>query len=190
MNLTFRQLRVFVEVARQRSVRHAADALHLTPPAVSMQLKEIEAQVGLRLFDRGARRMDLSTAGEYFLPYARRLLGTLKEAEDAMARFARVESGRLTVGMVASASWFLPRLIARFRDEHPGIELRLRLGTRDSLAAAMQSADVDLAVMGRPPRDWPSRQPKISSIASAADFFPVITGPAASTTMPVIPGRA
>lgn len=113
--------------------------------------------MGLRLFDRGARRMALSTAGEYFLPCARRLLGTLKEAGDAMARFTRVESGRLTVGMVASASWFLPRLIARFRTEHPAIELRLRLGDRDSLAALMQAAEVDLSVMGRPPKDWPSR---------------------------------
>ena len=64
-----------------------------------------------------------------------------------MARFTRVESGRLTVGMVASASWFLPRLIARFRAEHPAIELRLRLGDRDSLAALMQAAEVDLSVM-------------------------------------------
>ena len=70
MNVTFRQLRVFVEVARQGSVLRASEVLHLTPPAVSLQIKEIESQVGQRLFDRANRRITLSTAGEYFLVYA------------------------------------------------------------------------------------------------------------------------
>jgi DNA-binding transcriptional LysR family regulator len=157
MNVTFRQLRVFVEVARQGGVQRAAEALHLTPPAVSMQLKEVERQVGLTLFDRSGRTMALSTAGEYFLSYARRLLGTLKEAEDAMARFTRVETGRLTIGMVSSAKYYLPRLLAAFHAEHPAIEVRLRLGNREELVAAMQSSEVDVSVMGRPPKDWPNR---------------------------------
>ena len=67
MNITFRQLRVFTEVAQQGSMIRAAAALHLTPPAVSMQIKEVEAQVGLSLFDRHGRQVSLSTAGEYFL---------------------------------------------------------------------------------------------------------------------------
>lgn len=157
MNVTFRQLRVFTEVARHGSVLRAAEALHLTPPAVSMQLKEVEAQVGLQLFDRAGRRLSLSTAGEYFLVYARRLLGTLKEAEDAMARFTRLESGLLTIGMVSSAKYFLPQLLAEFHTEHPSVEVRLRLGNREQLAAMMAANEVDLSVMGRPPKDFASR---------------------------------
>ena len=157
MNVTFRQLRVFSEVARLGSVQRAAEALHLTPPAVSMQVKELEGQVGLPLFDRVGRRLSLSTAGEYFLVYARRLLGTLKEADDAMARFKRIESGLLTVGMVSSAKYFLPQLLAAFHTEHPAIDVRLRLGNREQLAALMQANEVDLCVMGRPPRDLPTR---------------------------------
>jgi len=157
MNVTFRQLRVFVEVARQGSVLGASEVLHLTPPAVSMQIKEIESQVGQRLFDRSNRRITLSTAGEYFLVYARRLLGTLKEAEDAMAKFARLESGRLTIGMVSSAKYFLPQLLARFHTEHPAVDVRLRLGNREQLAALMEANEVDLCVMGRPPVDFASR---------------------------------
>ncbi|EGJ12382.1 MULTISPECIES: LysR family transcriptional regulator [Rubrivivax] len=157
MNVTFRQLRVFVEVARQGSVQGAAEVLHLTPPAVSLQIKEIESQVGHKLFERTHRRMSLSTAGEYFLVYARRLLGTLKEAEDAMARFARLESGRLTIGMVSSAKYFLPQLLAKFHTEHPAIDVRLRLGNREALVAMMAANEVDLSVMGRPPVDFPSR---------------------------------
>jgi len=157
MNITFRQLRVFVEVARQGSVLRASEVLHLTPPAVSLQIKEIESQVGQRLFDRANRRITLSTAGEYFLVYARRLLGTLKEAEDAMARFARLESGRLTIGMVSSAKYFLPQLLARFHTEHPAVDVRLRLGNREQLVALMEANEVDLCVMGRAPVDFASR---------------------------------
>ncbi len=157
MNITFRQLRVFVEVARQSSVLRAAEVLHLSPPAVSLQIKEIEHQVGQRLFDRANRRLTLSTAGEYFLVYARRLLGTLKDAEDAMARFSRLESGRLTIGMVSSAKYYLPQLLAQFHTEHPAVDVRLKLGNREALVAMMQRNEVDLCVMGRPPVDFASR---------------------------------
>jgi LysR family transcriptional regulator, low CO2-responsive transcriptional regulator len=157
MNVTFRQMRVFNEVVRQGSVQRAAEALHLTSPAVSMQIKEIESQVGLPLFDRTGRRLSLSTAGEYFAVYARRLLGTLKEAEDAMARFKGVESGLLSIGMVSAAKYFLPRLLAQFHAEHPAIEVRLRLGNREQLTALMQANEVDLSVMGRAPKEWPNR---------------------------------
>ena len=157
MNVTFRQLRVFAEVVRTGSVKHAADALHLSSPAVSMQIKEIESQVGLPLFDRSSRRLSLTTAGEYFVVYARRMLGTLKEADDAMARFKRVESGQLSVGMVSSAMYFLPGLLAQFHAEHPAVQVRLRLGNREQLATMMAANEVDLAIMGRPPREFPNR---------------------------------
>ncbi|MBP6763607.1 MAG: LysR family transcriptional regulator [Rubrivivax sp.] len=157
MNITFRQLRVFAEVARQASVQRAAEVLHLTPQAVSMQIREIESQVGLILFDRAARRLTLSTAGEYFLLYARRLLATLKETQDAMSRFKRVESGVLSIGMVSPAKYFLPQLLALFRAEHPGVDVRLRFGNSEQLVAMMQANEVDMSVMGRAPRDWPNR---------------------------------
>lgn len=157
MHVTFRQLRVFTEVARQNSVLRAAEALHLTPPAVSLQLKEVEKQVGQALFERTGRRMSLTTAGEYFHVYARRLLATMKDAEDAMARFSRLESGRLTIGMVSAAKYFLPQLLAQFHAEHPAIDVRLRLGNRDQLAAMIEASDVDLCIMGRSPRELPTR---------------------------------
>jgi DNA-binding transcriptional LysR family regulator len=186
MNVTFRQLRVFAEVARHGSVQRAAEALHLTAPAVSMQVKEIESQVGLPLFDRTGRKMALSTAGEYFLSYTRRLLGTLKDAEDAMARFTRVEQGKLTIGMVSSAKYFLPRLIAEFHAEHPGIELRLRLGNRDELVAAMSASEIDVSIMGRPPKDWPNRAEPFAAhphgliVAPGHPFAALETVPAAA----------
>jgi LysR family transcriptional regulator, low CO2-responsive transcriptional regulator len=158
MNLTFRQLRVFLEVAKLGSVTQAAAALHLTPPAVSMQIKEVESQVGLQLFDRSGRTLSLSTAGEYFVVHARKMLGALRDAENAMNRFKRLEHGHLTVGMVSTAKYFVPRLLAQFRDEHPGIDVRLAvMANREALLARMEAGDIDLSVMGRPPKELAAR---------------------------------
>lgn len=158
MNVTFRQLRVFAEVARLGSMARAAESLHLTPPAVSMQIKEIESQVGLPLFDREGRQVSLSTAGEYFLVHAKRLLAVLKDAENAMARLKKLEGGVLTVGMVSTAKYFVPRLLALFHKEHPGVDVRLTVAAnRDALVALMQAGEVDLSVMGRPPKEIATR---------------------------------
>jgi len=157
-NVSLRQLRVFVEVARRLSFVRAAEALHLTPPAVTMQVKEIESQIGLALFDRHGRQVSLSTAGEYFLVHAKRLLANLKEAENAMARFKRLEHGVLTIGLVSTAKYFVPRLLARFHEEHPGVEVRLRVvGNREQLVKLMEAGEVDLSIMGRPPKEIATR---------------------------------
>lgn len=156
-NATFRQLRVFSEVARHLSFARAAEALHLTPPAVTMQVKELEAHVGLPLFDRSGRQVALTTAGEYMLVYARRMLATLKDAEDAAARLKGVELGQLVIGMVSTAKYFLPKLLARFREEHPGVEIRLAVGNREQLVALLHAGEVDIAIMGRPPKELATR---------------------------------
>ena len=158
MNVTFRQLRVFVEVAQQGGMARAAQSLHLTPPAVSMQVKELETQIGLSLFDRQGRQVSLSTTGEYFLVHAKRLLANLKDAETAMARFKRLEHGLLTIGIVSTASYFVPQLLTRFQEEHPGVDVRLRVvGNREQLVAMMNAGEADLSVMGRPPKEIATR---------------------------------
>lgn len=156
-NATFRQLRVFAEVARHLSFAKAARALHLTPPAVTMQVKELESQIGLALFERSGRQVSLTTPGEYMLVYARKLLATLKDAEDAAARLKQVEAGTLTIGMVSTAKYFVPRLLADFRREHASVEIRLAEGNREKLVGMLQANDVDIAVMGRPPREVATR---------------------------------
>jgi LysR family transcriptional regulator, low CO2-responsive transcriptional regulator len=155
--LTIRQLQVFVCAARHLSFARAAEELHLTQPAISMQVKELESVVGLPLFDRGGRRIGLTTPGEYFLVHARRMLAALKDAADTMARMKGVESGRLTIGIVSTAKYFVPRLLAEFRREHPAIELRLEVGNRQVLVGRLQNNEVDLAIMGTPPRELDTR---------------------------------
>jgi DNA-binding transcriptional LysR family regulator len=156
--LTLRQLQIFAEVARQLSFVRAAELLHLTPPAVTMQIKELESALELPLFDREGRKVALTTAGEYFLVYAKRMLATLKEAQGAMARFRKLETGLLTVGLVSTAKYFVPRLLARFREDHPGIDVRIHVSAnREQLMTLMGHGEVDLGIMGRPPRELATR---------------------------------
>jgi DNA-binding transcriptional LysR family regulator len=156
--VTLRQLRVFASAAKHASFARAADELHLTPPAVSMQIKELEGSCELPLFERAGKSVRLTMPGEYLLVYARRVLATLKEADAALAALRGVEGGTMTIGMVSTAEYFLPRLLARFRAEHPGVEMRLSLGNnREALVRQLRDGEVDLAVMGRPPRELDAR---------------------------------
>jgi LysR family transcriptional regulator, low CO2-responsive transcriptional regulator len=157
-NATLRQLRVFASVARHLSFVRAAEELSLSPPAVSMQIKELETEVGLPLFDRTSRQVSLTMVGEYMLAHTRRVLAAMRDAEDLVARFRGLKTGRLDVGMVSTAKYFLPRLLALFRQEHPGIEIRLEVAdNRAEIVTLMQQGDIELAIMGRPPQGWPSR---------------------------------
>jgi DNA-binding transcriptional LysR family regulator len=157
LNVSIRQLRVFTTVARHLSFARAAEELHLTPPAVSMQIRDLEVAVGLPLFDRGGRQITLTTGGEYMLLHARRVLGSLKDAEDTIARLKGVQAGRVTIGMVSTAKFFVPRLLAGFLRDHPGVEVDLAEANREGLVELLRGNEVDLAVMGTPPRELETR---------------------------------
>lgn len=153
LNVSLRQLRTFATAARHLSFARAAEELHLTAPAVSMQIRDLETAVGLPVFERSGRTMSLTTTGEYLLVYARRVMATMKEAEDTVARLRGLQAGRITVGMVGTAQYFVPRLLAQFRKDYPGIEVRLTVGNRDQLDRLLHDRDIDLAIMGRPPSE-------------------------------------
>ena len=178
-NVTFRQLRVFNEVAKHLSFAKAAQALHLSPPAVTMQIKELEGHVGLPLFDRGGRKISLTTAGEYVLLYVRKILATLKDAEDATARLRKLEIGNLTIGMVSTATYFLPHLLADFKREHPGIDVKLVVGNRRQLVQMLELSEVDIAIMGRPPEQMATRAEPFAAhphVFIAAPDHPMLAG--------------
>jgi DNA-binding transcriptional LysR family regulator len=157
-NVTFRQLQVFIEVAKRLSFVRAAEYLHLSAPAVTMQVKELESVIGVALFARQGRQVSLTTGGEYFLLYARRLTATLKEAGDAMARLQKLDTGRLAIGMVGTAKYFIPHLLSRFRGEHLGVDVTLQTArNRDELVGLLRDREIDLAIMGRPPRELAMR---------------------------------
>jgi len=153
LHVSIRQLQVFSTAARHLSLARAAEELHLSPPAVSMQVSDLEANLGVPLFERSGRRIALTTVGEYFLVHARRLLANLKDAEDTIARLKGVQTGRLTIGVLSTAKYFMPRLLAGFLREHPGLDLKLEVGNRQALSELLSRNEVDLAVMGTPPRE-------------------------------------
>ena len=156
-NATFRQLRVFSAVARHLSFAKAAETLHVSAPAVTMQIKELEAEVGMPLFEREGRKVSLTTSGEYMLVYARKMLALLKDAEDAAARLQRIETGKLTIGMVDTTTYFIPALLRKFLNEHEGIDLVLKVGNRLELIQWLQNSEVDIAIMGSPSSEIPTR---------------------------------
>lgn len=163
-NATLKQLRALVTVAEKKSFVQASAALHVTPPAVTMQIRDLESEVGLPLFNREGREVTLTSAGEYAVYYAKRVLATLKEGDDMMARLKRSEAGSLSVGLVSTAKYFLPQFLARFHERHQRVDIKLRVcSNRDELLALLRDAEIDLAVMGRPPKD----------IATQADTFAV-----------------
>jgi LysR family transcriptional regulator, low CO2-responsive transcriptional regulator len=176
LNVSIRQLRVFSTVARHLSFARAAEELHLTPPAVSMQVRDLEEAVGLPLFDRRGKRIALTTGGEYFLLHARRVLGSLKDAEDTIARLKGVRAGRVTIGMVGTAKYFVPRILGGFLRDHPGVEVALAETNREGLIDLLRRNEVDFAVMGTPPRELETR-----SEPFAAHPLGIIAAPATPT---------
>ncbi|MBL8275532.1 LysR family transcriptional regulator [Roseateles puraquae] len=150
-NATFRQLAAFHAVARLGSVSRAAGELHLTQPAVSIQLKLLEESAGAPLLERQGRGIRLSAAGEVMADYAARILDLWREAGDEMAAQRGQFSGTLRVGAVTTAEYLLPPLLVAFAAEHPDVKVKLRVGNRDEIVAMLGGQEVDIAIMGRPP---------------------------------------
>jgi LysR family transcriptional regulator, low CO2-responsive transcriptional regulator len=152
-HLTLRQLRVFAAAAHHRNFSRAADELHLTQPAVSTQIKELAADVGLPLFERVGRRTYLTAAGEEMLACAKAISLRMKETEDALAHLKGVTGGRLNVAVISAGDYFFPRVLAAFGAGHPGISFNLTVHNREGLLRHLAENLTDLAVMVRPPRD-------------------------------------
>jgi DNA-binding transcriptional LysR family regulator len=150
-NATLRQLRVFEAAARHLSVTRAAEELHLTPPAVSIQIRQLEGHAKAPLFERLGRGLRLTAAGEATLGRAREILGLVRDAEEAIAGLGSIEQGLLDVGVINAGDYFFPWLIAAFRAGQPRGGLRLTVANREELLAHLAGHRVDLAVMSLAP---------------------------------------
>ena len=160
-NVTLRQLKVFEALARHLSFSRAAEELHLTQPAVSMQVRQLEEIAGLPLTEQIGKRVFLTEAGSELARYARLIAQQLRETEAALDTLKGIRGGRLVIGVVSTAKYFAPRLLVTFRRFHPDIELRLGVHNREVVVQQLADNLIDLAIMGRPPQD----------IATQADAF-------------------
>jgi DNA-binding transcriptional LysR family regulator len=150
-NATLRQLRVFESAARHLSLTRAAEELHLTPPAVSIQVRQLEGHAHAELFERAGRGLRLTQAGEEVLAHAREILAHIRGAEEAIAGLASLEQGMLSVATINAGDSFFPWIVAAFRERHPRMRMRLMVGNRDELLERLTAHEVDLAVMSQPP---------------------------------------
>lgn len=152
-SLTLRQLQIFASAASHVSFARTAEELHLTQPAVSMQIKQLEDTIGLQLFDRMGRGLALTEAGEKLVHHAMRILGELRDAEETLQSLKSANTGTITVGLISTAKYFAPKLLARYSEQFPGVDVRFVIGNREGLLKLLQDNGIDLAIMGRVPKE-------------------------------------
>jgi DNA-binding transcriptional LysR family regulator len=152
-NVTRRQLRALAAVVETGSISQAAERLNVTPPAVSLQMRQLEMAAGLPLLERAKAGMRPTDAGRIVLRAAGTVEAALAAAAEEIAALSGIERGRVTVGVVSTAKYFAPRALAIFSKEHPGVDVRLMVGNRDMVLTALRDFTVDFAVAGRPPED-------------------------------------
>jgi len=151
MNVTLRQLSVFESVARHLSFTRAAEELFLTQPAVSMQIKQLEENVGLPLFEQLGKKIFLTEAGRELYHYSRVIAQQLAEAEAVLEDLKGVTRGRLDISVASTANYFATRLLAAFVHRYEGISFSLDVTNRETLLRQLESNERDLVIMGKPP---------------------------------------
>ncbi len=152
-NVTVRQLQMFVESADTGSFTRAAERLHVSPAAVSFQIKQIEDGTGFTLFERIGKKVAPTDAGRALLRHARIVLQTLVDADQSLMALSGMLSGRAKLGAVSTAKYIVPHIMARFQQQFPGVMIDLRFGNRRQIATALARGEIELAVMGRPPEE-------------------------------------
>lgn len=151
MNITFRQLKVFEAVARHLSYTRAAQELHLTQPAVSMQIKQLEDNAGLPLFEQLGKKTFLTEAGREMYLYCRNIAEQLDEVEAVLEQLKGVQRGRLDISVASTANYFGTRLLAAFAKRYPGTSFSLDVTNRETLVSQLEHNEKDLVIMGKPP---------------------------------------
>ncbi|MEP7155405.1 MAG: LysR substrate-binding domain-containing protein [Betaproteobacteria bacterium] len=150
-NATLRQLRAFECVARHLSFSRAATELHLTQPAVSTAIRQLETHAGVPMFEHVGHRIFLTAAGQLVLSSARAIMQQVREAEEALATLGS-GGGSLNVAVISAGNYFFPGLLAEFKRSQPNVSITLTVSKRDDVLRGLTDNIIDIAIMGRPPR--------------------------------------
>lgn len=153
MHVTLRQLRVFDAVARHLNFTRAAEELHLSQPAVSMQIKQLEIGVGIALFEQHGKRVHLTEAGHELHHYCRSIHVLLQEAEEVLADLKGARRGHLIISVASTANYFATNLLAAFKKRYPDTSFSLDVTNRETLLQQLETNEKDLVIMGRPPQE-------------------------------------
>ena len=150
-NATIRQLQIFAMAAKHLSFARAAEKLHLTHSAISLQIKQLEEVSGTRLFDRIGKRVFLTEGGETLLIHTRQILQLMRDAHESLMALKGLKGGRISLAVTGNAEYFAPGLLAEFRKQEAHVRLRLLVDNREEVTRLLVSNEVDLVIMGRPP---------------------------------------
>lgn len=152
--VTLRQLRALAAVAETGSIAAAGERLGLTPPAVHAQIRNLETALSVPMLQRAPTGLGSAPTpeAELALEAGRRIEVALGRCVEQIAAVKAGHSGRVTLGVVSTAKYFAPRLVATLKRQSPGVEVVLRESNRGGVVADLERQAVDLAIMGRPPR--------------------------------------
>ncbi len=151
MNITMRQLQVFRAVAKYLSYTRAREVLYLTQPAVSMQIRQLEETLGLPLFEKIGKRVQLTGAGQALVGYSQRIAEQLEEMHGFFTALRSGEAGTLRLAVTSTANAFATLLLARFCRLHPGISFSLDVSNRRWVVEQLANNETDVVIMGKPP---------------------------------------
>lgn len=151
MHITLRQLQVFEAAARLTGFTRASEELHLSQPAVSMQMRQLEEQAGMPLFDQIGKKIRLTDAGLTLYRHAQGILAQVHEAQLELEEMRGVRRGQLSITVASTANYFAPQLLAAFCQRYPGVKVSLDVSNREHILTQLGESDKDLAIMGQPP---------------------------------------
>lgn len=155
MDLSRRQLQLFIALATHQNFTHAAKVANISQPALSLAIRRIETQLGVRLFERSARRVSLTSAGKAFFPSARRILRDINAVVNDMTEFADLNRGRISVACLPSlGADFVPTVLQELVGQHPKIAVAVHDGYNEQILSMIQSGEVDCglcALLNDPP---------------------------------------
>jgi DNA-binding transcriptional LysR family regulator len=149
--LTLRQFRVFDAVARHLSFSRAAEELHLSQPAVSMQVKGLEDIVGLPLTEQLGKKIFLTEAGREVLHASQAITARLNDLQHNLAQLRSIDTGRLNIASTSTVNAVATDILARFRGRHPGVSIHLDVSNRAEVLDQLVGNRIDLAIMGQVP---------------------------------------
>ena len=146
-----RRLKVFYTVARLLSFTRAAEALHMTQPAVTFQVRQLEEYYNTRLFDRTHNKVDLTPVGEKVLEFAARIFDLYAEMDNAVCDITGEVSGAMAIGASTTiAEYLLPALLGEFKRQYPDVTIKLKVSNSDGIVSMVENNMIDLGIVEAP----------------------------------------
>ena len=152
-NVTLVQLRTFLSLVRNESFTKAGQDLAVSPATVTSQIKQLEDALETRLLFRTTRSVKLTDAGAVLARQATKILHLIEAIPERLGAVANLERGEISVGIIGTAGYVMPKVLASYQHEHPGIHLDLMMGNRNTIWDAILEGNIDLGIMGTPPED-------------------------------------